>query len=98
MLQVDVVLRWCAVQRWSCGATTCAASHSTLAPLIPISLEPSPRARAKYTVLPGGLFQRWAPPRQDVDEAAERHLELIRSRTMADSGCFFDWQGQEVPW
>lgn len=58
------------------------------------------RARAKYTVRPGlrkgpeGLLAL----RQDVDEAVGRHLELIRSRTMADSGRFFDWQGQEVPW
>ncbi|CAK9041376.1 C-factor (C signal) [Durusdinium trenchii] len=42
------------------------------------------RARAKYKV-------------QDVNEAAEKHLALIDSWSMADSGHFFDWQGKEVP-
>ncbi|CAL1154568.1 unnamed protein product [Cladocopium goreaui] len=43
------------------------------------------RARAKYKV-------------QDVDEAVQKHLQIVESRTMADSGRFFDWQGKEVPW
>eukprot|EP00435_Cladocopium_sp_Y103_P044247 s1516_g12.t1 len=42
------------------------------------------RARAKYKV-------------QDVDEAVQKHLQIVESRTMADSGRFFDWQGEEVP-
>ncbi|CAE7206958.1 unnamed protein product [Symbiodinium natans] len=43
------------------------------------------RARSKYVV-------------QDVDEAAENHLAIIASRTMAHTGRFFDWRAEEVPW
>ena len=28
----------------------------------------------------------------------QKHLELVESRSMADSGRFFDWEGKEVPW
>lgn len=38
------------------------------------------------------------PVELGADVEAEKHLALIDSWSMADSGHFFDWQGKEVPW
>eukprot|EP00927_Polykrikos_kofoidii_P013466 TRINITY_DN15871_c0_g1_i1.p1 TRINITY_DN15871_c0_g1~~TRINITY_DN15871_c0_g1_i1.p1 ORF type:complete len:289 (-),score=50.89 TRINITY_DN15871_c0_g1_i1:192-1022(-) len=43
------------------------------------------KARAKYDV-------------QDVSVAVEKHLAVMDSLTMEDSGRFFDWRKDEVPW
>lgn len=43
------------------------------------------KARAKYTV-------------QDVEEAVQRHLAIVDSLTMQDSGTFIDWQRKPIPW
>lgn len=31
-------------------------------------------------------------------DQVQKHLEIVESRSMADSGRFFDWEGKEVPW
>lgn len=43
------------------------------------------QARAKYTV-------------QDVSEAADKHLSIVDSLTMEDSGQFLDWKREGIAW
>jgi NAD(P)-dependent dehydrogenase (short-subunit alcohol dehydrogenase family) len=70
-----------------------------------IELARSRREAACVALHPGTVdtplsapFARSAPNRQTPDEAARHLLAVIDRLTFADSGGFFDWRGETVPW